>query len=908
MEFIKKRKKDILINLVFIITHVVILFIITKGFKLVLASKTDFSIQHYMIPDFFRLNFYKTFDLFPDFAFNLGAGQNIYYLSYYGLLNPIFLLSYLFPMIKMLDFTIFIVSFSVILSTSLFYFYLRKNGYSYLISFLSSYMFLLSAPLIFHCHRHIMFIDYLPFLILGLYGIDKYIKENKSFLLMTSVILMILTSYYFSISGMIVLFIYGILKYIKENKNEKFLKFFINFSLRFVISVMISSVLTIPTLYVLFNGRTDTIDSLNMINLFKPEMYMLYNSYSIGLTIISFISVIFMLFYKKSENKLLSFILLLVSIFPIFNYILNGFLYINAKSLIPFIPLVLINTSDFLKIIFKKKIVMILVSIYIVISSFVICLNVNMKDKLIEKKDVDNEYDKHINKILEDDDFYRINGSLAGITYINRVSNIDEYKTTMYSSTYNNNYKNIYTKLFNNPLSYRNKFMLASSDNILFQMYMGEKYIVSKEDYSFIYEKIDEYKDLKIYKNPYVLPIGYSSSKIINKKDFEKLSYPDNVINLLRNIVVDSNTNSDIINLKKEELKYNVLEKENIKIDTNGQGYKIDASKHASLRLDINENLENKLLLINFDIEDSSCRKGDLSIIINGQANKLTCKEWKYYNENKNFNYVVLNDDKLDIKFDKGIYNIKNINIYKLDFDLIKDINKKIDKFNIDKSKTKGDIIVGNINVSNDSYFTISIPYDKGFKTYIDGKLVDNFEVNGSFIGFKIEKGNHEVKIVYEAPLKNICLIISFIGLIIYFIIIIKEEVCFMKILKKYKEIIMYLIFGVLTTGINILTYTLLTNLVHMNWKIGNIIAWILSVLFAYITNKKYVFNSENKNILKELVSFFSVRLVSFILDMALMLLLIDLMSINNTISKIIVQVVVIIVNYLFSKLWVFKN
>ena len=81
-------KKDIFAIFIYILTFVVIYLILTTDNHL-FASNVDFRTQHYLIPEYFRTLFYSTGNLFPDFAFNLGSSQNIYYLSYYGLLNPI---------------------------------------------------------------------------------------------------------------------------------------------------------------------------------------------------------------------------------------------------------------------------------------------------------------------------------------------------------------------------------------------------------------------------------------------------------------------------------------------------------------------------------------------------------------------------------------------------------------------------------------------------------------------------------------------------------------------------------------------------------------------------------------------------------------------------------------------------
>ena len=122
------------------------------------------------------------------------------------------------------------------------------------------------------------------------------------------------------------------------------------------------------------------------------------------------------------------------------------------------------------------------------------------------------------------------------------------------------------------------------------------------------------------------------------------------------------------------------------------------------------------------------------------------------------------------------------------------------------------------------------------------------------------------------------------------------------------KHLTLYIIFGVLTTLVNISVYLFLTKICGVNYLISNIIAWVLSVLFAYITNRRWVFESESHNILKEMSLFFSGRLFSGIVDTLLMFLFIDILFIDDFISKIIIQVIVIVLNYLFSKMIVFKK
>ena len=216
-KFIEKHKKDITYHLIFLLTYTIIALIITKNGKYILGSRLDFRNQHFLIPEYFRTLFYNTHNLFPSFAPNLAGGENIYYLSYYGLYDPLILISYLLPNISMLNYIITSMSILVLVSTSMFYFYLKKNKYSDSISFICAFLFLCSAPLIFHSHRHIMFIDYFPFLFLSFFGVDQFIEKKKSTLLIIGISLLIFTSYYFSVSALLVIFILGLYKYSKTN-------------------------------------------------------------------------------------------------------------------------------------------------------------------------------------------------------------------------------------------------------------------------------------------------------------------------------------------------------------------------------------------------------------------------------------------------------------------------------------------------------------------------------------------------------------------------------------------------------------------------------------------------------------------------------------------------------------------
>lgn len=126
----------------------------------------------------------------------------------------------------------------------------------------------------------------------------------------------------------------------------------------------------------------------------------------------------------------------------------------------------------------------------------------------------------------------------------------------------------------------------------------------------------------------------------------------------------------------------------------------------------------------------------------------------------------------------------------------------------------------------------------------------------------------------------------------------------------KYKEVLLYLFFGGCTTLVNILSFMII-RVLGIGLYTSNVLAWFISVVFAFITNKLFVFESKNvgfKKTLKECVYFFGCRVLSLFFDMGLMYLMVDLLDLNELISKVVSNVFVIIINYVFSKVIIFKK
>ena len=133
----------------------------------------------------------------------------------------------------------------------------------------------------------------------------------------------------------------------------------------------------------------------------------------------------------------------------------------------------------------------------------------------------------------------------------------------------------------------------------------------------------------------------------------------------------------------------------------------------------------------------------------------------------------------------------------------------------------------------------------------------------------------------------------------------------FAALLRRYREMLMYLIFGVLTTLVNIVSYYCLTRFIQMDTAAATALAWFLSVVFAYVTNRRWVFQSKATGfmpVMLEAGGFFAARFATGLMDLGVMALCVDVMHLPDMPVKIASNVIVVILNYVLSKLLIFRK
>lgn len=761
-------KKNYLIIILFSLL-LILLFIFNGMF----GSSVDFLSQHVVFPNYLREVFYSSGRIIPSFMPHIGSGQNVFNIAYYGLLNPIILFSYFFPFIKMIHYIIFSNIILFIISNLLFYKFIDNKFNN---SLFLTFLFMLAGPMLFQFHRHFMFVNYMPFLILSLINIDK----KRYSRLVIDIFLIIMISFYFSIPCLLVIVIY----FIYVNYDCFDYKKFFRFISYIFIGILMSSILIVPTFYSLISTRSG--DSLFSLSLLIPNINLdniLYGGYSVGLTSIGFISFVYLLFSKSKKNLFLFYILSLICFIPICLFLLNGGLYIRGKCLIPFLVLFVYIIGLFFdnldSINFKKFFVFLLfinlvvliryhVIVYyidllfmvcllffydkfkrkyilfvpIILLNLVICICYNFSDSFI-----DYDYYKSIDKDYNIDTNYRVsilNNDLVNVSGGNYISSI-------YSSTTNKYYSKFYHNVFKVNNSGINNLMLNPTSNPLFNRFMGVRYVYSDYDLGFPYKKIGD----SLYELD-SLPIGYVSD-CVNGFYFESLEYPYN-LDVISNYVVSSNcSNRPSSSISEVNLDYSYELGNNSYIE-NGKLYVLSDD---IIKVNINDDLSNKLLFVslNGQVEQDN----DISMSINGEENILTHKGWLYHNDNFDFHYV-LSGNSFEVKVTPGVYNLSDIRTYVMDYSF-----NRYDIFNI--SSMDSENILGSISVSRGGYFVLKVPYDSGFTVFVNGDKIDYELVDSSFIGFYLDSGNYDIRVSFNPPGLFLGKVLSGVGVCLYIIL-----------------------------------------------------------------------------------------------------------------------------------------
>lgn len=804
----------------------------------VYGSIVDWLGQHVAFGDYFRDNFYETGNLYPEFSTQLGGGVNMAQLIYYGLFRPEIIVSYLFPMIPMYIWLSISSVFMVIFSVEVFYQWLRKENISAHSAFIASLIFVCAGPIMFHTHRHVMFTNYLPWMIIAFMGIKRYIQERKAWQMLLGIVMMILSSYFYSLSALFMCGIYAIYCVFEEYEQIN-VKIFLAELMRLLglvlLGIGMAAFIILPVGLSMMSSNRGALENPSLTELLKPDLDMsgiitnAYTSasYSAGMGMLAYIGVVYGVVYKRKSTRILALLILCLAIFPVFCYVLNGMQYIRQKSLIPMIPLISFLVGQMLdhmkkadKKIFYYCLPLILLPflfmksktlLYTQLIDAVICifiLIIYMKKKywkillgcivipflLLEPVNKDESFlkqsslkqytneakkDMAVSVLDNDQSLYRFDDQDYAVRTTNQVLDQRMQKSSLYSSNSNQSIVKFFFDEMAMPGDSSNRANMHTAIQPFYQSMMGVKYMITAGEVPYGYHVIKESGNLKVIENDDVMPLAYATGNIMQRSDYEILEYPYNMETLFQRTIVNEGKTVPYENQIKEYTpSYTIDSMEGMTVTKVKDGYRIKVKKTGKLQLRLDQPLVDQLLILDLPIRNVKKEKTrNVKITINDIDNRRSKTKDYYANHRDNFRYVLSDSNSLDIlnmEFSKGEYTIANPKSYLLNGSILKERRQEIDEMQFEK--TDNELISGEIQVRNDGYFVTSLPYQTGFHIKMDGKAISYEEVNTAFVGFPVKKGNHHISITFEMPGKTYGIAISVISIGIGILIHVKRK------------------------------------------------------------------------------------------------------------------------------------
>lgn len=781
-------------------------------------STTDYAAQHFAFADYFRKLFYDTKDLFPDFANAIGGGQNIYNFSYYGLFRPDVLISYLLPWIPAYTILTLYSIFLYLFGGCLIYKWISNNNLPTGISILMGCMFL-SSSVLFQTHRQIMFVNHIPFFILSLLGVDKYLKEKKTGILVSGIFLMIMHSYYFSVTGILICCIYYIYRYHHKYKTCSTITSYFHGEnaiqkafLWIFTPIMLSAFFLLPTALSMLENIRESQNNIEAFQLLDFNFFcntIIHDYYGCGFSFFIWLTLCIGLTMKRTRT--MSSCCILSLLLPIVPYILNGTLYTHRKVYITFIPVILYLCAKILHLKLQKTksdekhyllvalvpfvpvlcgstnqwllldafITLIILFfaqkkgkiIYttIIISS-IVCLSLNDKESFLSYEDYNTFYNNDNIDSLANNDNYRFASLQDGVYKSNYVANSDLLQTCVYSSIQNKEFQSFMNETMHLSTTSRNNMVHTNSSNIFFQLFTGTKLLHSQSTIPAGYNSTGTDD---IYTNNDVLPIAYGTSSLVKYEDFNKLEYPYTLDTLVNTAVVPISKSSTIYKSKinKEILSEIATFPESTKqVSFNINDKKISVNSTSTTTFTIPLNSEADIIIFSAKL-DSNDSVEDISVKINGIKEKLSGTTAPYNNNNIYFEYVISSNNPvktLNLSCSPGVYTLNDIQIFTCDYDDINKYSNYVTPIKLHKCNGK-EIINGTLSMDKDGYFITSIPYQKGLTATIDGSPVTIEKVNTAFAGFPITEGTHNITLTFHAPGKRLGTMLSVFGLLICF-------------------------------------------------------------------------------------------------------------------------------------------
>lgn len=851
------------------------------------GSYTDWLSQHVRLAETIRSECIARHTLTPAFL-PLGGGSNGYQVSYYGYLRPDILIGCLLPQVPMVYLIIGYMLTGYLLSVLLCYRWLLtglsdtagdKDSHTdrasdCFIAFTGSVLFM-TAACFFQTHRQIMFVNYMPFLMLALLAV----KKRRIRFLPVILFFIYVNSFYYSIACLAVIGWY----WLRQEGREFWKNGFVQYLKSVLLSVGMAALLLLPTASVILEHHRAS-QALGPAEMFGPAENLsglLYSPYGMGLTVICLYFLLLGLSRKKYRAD--SLFLLIISTWCFAAWVLNGTLYTRTKILIPFVPLVILQSTKILRellaehpadtissqqvlphrtlffcpakatatlhwklwpcllillaaptwistrysiwIAMDAGIILFVVLLQKIwnrqnqrpfwntVSCLLLCimpclifLQTTQKDNFVKKgAAVSSDVIEKGAARTKLSPLYRYDTLIDVLNTCNLAKTTGEQKSSMYSSITNNDYASVYYDTFLSPVQINNSVAILPSANPFLLTFLGVRFLQTTADHIPCgYQPVDKGNgksgdkgDIVLAENRNVLPLAYVTNTVMGESQFLRLDDYGRLDAITRYTIVLDQTDGvspvesasemqevsgvPSVEFASEMQDYtpgfqNVNLPDTIQVSKTSEGYLLNVKKKTSVTLNLEQTLKKKILLLEFDV--SNCTPKAVVIDINGTRNKLSGASAPYPNENHTFHYQFSDSSgnglsALKITFSKGSYLIRHADWHL--YDELRLSGKQYTSVEAQETK-KDEVLSCTTDMKEDGYFVTSIPLQKGIEIRVDGKNVPILKVNQAFAGARLEKGKHDIRIIFHAPGQRAGYWISIVSLLIFLASAIRQK------------------------------------------------------------------------------------------------------------------------------------
>ena len=454
---------------------------------------------------------------------------------------------------------------------------------------------------------------------------------------------------------------------------------------------------------------------------------------------------------------------------------MNGFLYARSKIMLVFIPIVayimcmmLVKIKEGDVKLSKYAVILLIIPLFFIdypVSALIDCLFASLL-LLQKRKQVLYAYlvvpmlvvsfingpssfykpkksEKNVSQLVRRNKMHTV-ADLTTRQNVNQTHGNILKRVSGYTSTNNKHYNEFLFDTLRIPVPTNNRVAQNDTDNIFYLKTLGIDTVISERNAPYGYSLKDQDKNVKLYQSNTALPQAYATSELMSEKQFKKLSYP---------YTLDTLVNCAIVNKGNTHYQSQFVE------ENPGFEKKYHIKNKVNKEITLKRQTNNEIVVLECDVINNKPLKG-ISMSVNGMKNKLASITNPYYHPHTHFTFVTTSN-QLKVTLSKGNYIIKNIKMHTLPATAL---HQQVDPL---ETKKTSHVLEGKINVSKDGYFITRIPYEKGYTMYIDNKKVNAEKVNQAFLGCRISKGTHQIKITFTPPGYTLACIISTIGVIL---------------------------------------------------------------------------------------------------------------------------------------------